>query len=155
MVKKQMPTQTSLLKHVDANMISGLSLGLSPIVYLLIAERAILASIIALFVVMLLDALDGIVARAKGQTSSNDGWVVDVSVDRVSEAVISLALSRIFILFTILNMGLALLSCHYKKHAIIPLRHAILVTLIAYFVLETLQAFSVALPYLEQILFQW
>jgi phosphatidylglycerophosphate synthase len=155
MVKKQMPTLTSLLKHVDANMISGLSLALSPIVYLLIAERAILASIIALFVVILLDALDGIVARAKGQTSSNDGWVVDVSVDRVSEAVISLALSRIFILFTILNIGLALLSCHYKKHAIIPLRHAILVTLITYFVLETLQAFSFVLPYLEQILFQW
>jgi hypothetical protein len=155
MVKKQMPTRTSILKHVDANMISGLSLALSPIAYLLIAERAILASVIALFIVMLLDALDGIVARAKGQTSSNGGWVVDVSVDRVSEAVISLALSRIFIMFTILNMGLTLLSCHYKKHAIIPLRHAILVVIIAYFVLESQPALSFYASFIEQILFQW
>jgi hypothetical protein len=150
-----MPTQLPLLKRVDANMISGISLALSPITYLLIAEGAILASIVAIFLVMLLDALDGIVARAQGQTSSNDGWVVDVSVDRVSEAVISLALSRIFILFTILNMGLTLLSCHYKKHAIIPLRHAILVMLIAYFVLESQPAFSFVFSFIKQILFQW
>ena len=83
--------------------------------------------------------------------SSEDGWMVDVSVDRISEAVISLALSRIFILFTILNMGLALLSCHYKKHAIIPLRHATFVMLIAYYLLGSQPAFS----FLDQILFQW
>jgi phosphatidylglycerophosphate synthase len=150
-----MPTQLPLLKRVDANMISGISLALSPITYLLIAEGAILASIVAIFLVMLLDALDGIVARTQGQTPSRDGWVVDVSVDRVSEAMISLALSRIFILFTILNMGLTLLSCHYKKHAIIPLRHAILVMLIAYFVLELQPAFSFVFSFIEQILFQW
>jgi len=149
-----MQTPLPILKHLDANMISGLSLALSPIAFLLIAERAILASVIALFFVMLLDALDGIVARARGQTSSNDGWIVDVSVDRVSEAVVSLALGRIFILFTIFNMGLALLSCHYKKHAIIPLRHAILVILIAYFVLQFLMLESQpAFSILEQIIF--
>jgi phosphatidylglycerophosphate synthase len=151
-----MPTRLPLLKHLDANMISGLSLTISPIAYLLISERAILASIITIFVVVLLDALDGIVARAKGQISSNEGWVVDVSVDRVSEALISLTLSRIFITFTILNMGLTLLSCHYQKHAIIPLRQAILILLIAYFMfqflsLESQTAFSI----LEQILFYW
>lgn len=155
-MKKQMPTRLPLLKHLDANIISGLGLALSPIAYLLISGRAILASIIAIFVVMLLDALDGIVARAKSQTSSNEGWVVDVSVDRVSEALISLALSRIFITLTILNMGLTFLSCHYKKHAIIPLRQAILIFLIAHFVLhflllESQPAFSI----LEQILFYW
>jgi phosphatidylglycerophosphate synthase len=155
MVKKQMSTQLPLLKHLNANMISGFSLALSLIAYLLIAERAILASVVALFFVMLLDALDGIVARAKDQTSSNGGWVVDVSVDRVSEAVISLALSRVFILFTILNMGLALLSCHYKKHAIIPLRHAILVVLMACLVLESQPALSFAVSFIEKILFQW
>ena len=132
-------------------MISGLSLVFSPIVYLAISENAILVSIIALFVVMLLDALDGIVARTKDQTSSKDGWIVDVSVDRVSEAVVCLALSRIFILLTIINMGLAFLSYHCKKHAIIPLRHAILVILVAYFLLES---HPVAV-YLDQILFQW
>lgn len=150
-----MPTKLPLLKHVDPNMISGLSLVLSPIAYLLVANGAILASIIAISLVMLLDAFDGIVARAKGQTSANGGWVVDVSVDRVSEALISLALSRIFILFTIINMGLTLLSCHYKKHAIIPLRQTILVILVAYFVLESQPALSFAFSTIEQILFQW
>jgi phosphatidylglycerophosphate synthase len=150
-----MPTQSLLLKHLDANIVSGLSLAFSPTAYLLIAERAIFASIIVTFFVMVLDALDGIVARAKGQTSSNDGWVVDISVDRVSEAIISIALSRIFILFTIINTGLALLSCHYKRHAIIPLRHAILAILIAYFIFETQPALSFAVSFLEQILFQW
>ena len=152
MVLKPVLTRFPLLKRVDANMISGLSLVCSPIVYLLISERAIPASIIALFLVMLLDALDGIVARAKGETSSEDGWMVDVAVDRVSEAVISLALSRIFILFTILNMCLALLSCHYRKHAILPLRHAILLILIAYYLLQSQPAiFSL----LDQLLFHW
>ena len=152
MALKPVLTRFPLLKRVNADMISGLSLVCTPIAYLLISERAILASIIALFLVMLLDAIDGIVARAKGETSSEDGWMVDVAVDRVSEAVISLALSRIFILFTILNMCLALLSCHYRKHAILPLRHAILLILIAYYLLQSQPAiFSL----LDQILFHW
>lgn len=151
MILKPVLTRFPLVRQVDANMISGLSLVFTPIAYLLLSERAIAASIIAIFLILLLDALDGIVARAKGQTSSEDGWMVDVSVDRISEAVISLALSRVFILLTILNMGLALLSYRYKKHAIIPLRHAILLILIAYYLLEKQPAFLI----LDQILFQW
>ena len=151
MILKPVLTRFPLLRQVDANMISGLSLVFTPIAYMLLSERAIAASIIAIFLILLLDALDGIVARAKGQTSSKDGWMVDVSVDRISEAVISLALSRVFILLTILNMGLALLSYRYKKHAIIPLRHAILVILIAYYLLEKQPAFLI----LDQLLFQW
>ncbi len=151
MILKPVLTRFPILRQVDANMISGLSLAFTPIAYLLLSERAIIAAIIAIFLVLLLDALDGIVARAKGQTSSKDGWMVDVSVDRISEAVISLALSRVFILLTILNMGLALLSYHYKKHAIIPLRQATLLILIAYYVLQSQPAFF----YLDQILFYW
>lgn len=151
MILKPVLTRFPLLRQVDANMISGLSLIFSPIAYLLLSERAIAASIIAIFLILLLDALDGIVARAKGQTSSKDGWMVDVSVDRISEAVISLALSRVFILLTILNMGLALLSYHHKKHAIIPLRQSTLLILIAYYLLESQPAFFI----LDQLLFQW
>ena len=132
-------------------MISGISLVFSPIAYLLLSERAILASIVTIFFVLLLDALDGVVARAKGQTDSRDGWMVDVAVDRLSEAIICIALSRIFILFTIANMGLALLSCKYKKHAIIPLRQIILVILIAYFLSQSHPIFSL----LDQIVFCW
>jgi len=151
MILKPVLTRFPILRQVDANMISGLSLAFTPIAYLLLSERAIIASIITIFLVLLLDALDGIVARAKGQTSSEDGWMVDVSVDRISEAVICLALSRVFILLTILNMGLALLSCHYEKHAIIPLRQATLLILIAYYLLQSQPTFFI----LDQILFHW
>jgi phosphatidylglycerophosphate synthase len=151
MLLKPVLTRFPILRQVDANMISGLSLAFTPIAYLLLSERAIIASIITIFLVLLLDALDGIVARAKGQTSSKDGWMVDVSVDRISEAIISLALSRVFILLTIINMGLALLSCYYEKHAIIPLRQVTLLILIAYYVLQSQPAFL----YLDQILFCW
>jgi hypothetical protein len=150
MIQKPVLTQFPILQRVDADMISGLSLVFSPVAYLLLSERAIFASIIMVFLVLLLDALDGIVARAKGQTSK-DGWMVDVSVDRVSEAIICLALSRVFIVLTIINMGLALLSCHYKKHEIIPLRQATLVILVVYFVLQSHPVFF----YLEQFLFCW
>jgi hypothetical protein len=126
MILKPVLTRFPILKQVNANMISGLGLVFTPIAYLLLSERAIAASIIAIFLILLLDALDGIVARAKGQTSSKDGWMVDVSVD-------------------------ALLSYRYKKHAIIPLRHAILLILIAYYLLEKQPAFLI----LDQILFQW
>jgi hypothetical protein len=151
---KPVLTRFPALKRVNANMVSGLSLACSPIVYLLIADRVILASVITLFVVLLLDVVDGTVARATGQTCE-DGWMVDVSVDRVSEAVISLALSRIFILFTIINMGLALLSCHYRKHAIIPFRQSILLLLIAYYLLQSFVYLQPAVSLLEQILFHW
>lgn len=151
MIQKPVLTRFPLLQKVDPDMISGLSLVFSPAAYLLLSERAILSSIIMVFFVLLLDAFDGIVARAKGQTGSKDGWMVDVSVDRISEAIICLALSRVFILLTILNMGLALLSCRYKRHAIIPLRQATLVMLVAYYVLQSHPVFF----YLEQILFCW
>ena len=151
MLLKPVLTRFPILRQVDANMISGLSLVCSPVAYLLLSERAIAVSIIAIFLILLLDALDGIVARAKGQTSSEDGWMVDVSVDRISEAVISLALSRVFILLTIINMGLALLSCHYKKHAIMPLRQVTLLILIAYYLLQSQPVFFI----LDQILFHW
>jgi len=151
MILKPVLTRFPLLRQVKANMISGLSLVCSPIAYLLLSERAIAASIIVLFLILLLDALDGMIARATSQTSSEDGWMVDVSVDRLSEAVICLALSRVFILLTIINMGLALLSYHYKKHAIMPLRQAILLILISYYVLQAHPVFF----YLDQILFYW
>lgn len=151
MVHKPVLTGVPFLRQLDPDMISGLSLVFSPIAYLLLAEKAILPAIVAVFFVLLLDAFDGIVARAKGQAGSRDGWMVDVAVDRVSEAIICLALSRVFILLTILNLGLALLSCRYKKHAIIPLRQATLVVLVAYFLLQSHPVFSL----LDEIVFCW
>ncbi len=151
MIQKPVLTGFPILRQLDPDMISGLSLVFSPIAYLLLSERAILPSIVAIFLVLSLDALDGIVARAKGQAGSRDGWMVDVAVDRISEAIICLALSRVFILLTIVNLSLALVSCKYKKHAIIPLRQTTLVILVAYFLLQSHPIFSL----LDQIIFCW
>ena len=151
MIQKPVLTRFPILRQLDANMISGLSLVLSPVAYLLLSERAIIPSIVAIFLVLLLDALDGVVARSKGQTGSRDGWMVDVAVDRISEIIICLALSRVFILLTIVNLGLAFLSCHYKKHVIVPLRQATLVMFVAYFLLQSHPIFSI----LDEIIFYW
>ena len=151
MVKKPVLTKFPVLRQLDPNMISGLSLVFSPLAYLFLAEKAVVPAIVTIFFVLLLDGLDGIVARAKEQTGIRDGWMVDVAVDRMSEAIICLGLSRVFILLTVFNMGLALLSCRYKKHAIIPLRQAILVILVAYFLLQSHPVFGI----MDEIIFCW
>ena len=132
-------------------MVSGLGLVCSPIVYLLISKRSFIACIIALFFILLFDALDGVVARAKGQTSSEVGWMVDVSVDRISEALISLALSRVYMSLVVFNMGLALWSCKFRKRALIPLRHLLLLMLLLYYLVKS-QPITL---FLDQILFDW
>ena len=131
-------------------MVSGLSLACSPIVYLLISKRAFIACIIALFFILSLDTLDGVVARAKGQTSEV-GWMVDVSVDRISEALISLALSRVYMSLVVLNMGLTLWGYKFRKQALIPLRHILLLMLLLYYLVES-QPITL---FLDQILFDW
>ena len=151
MSHKPILTRVRSLRDFDPDMISGLSLVFSPLAYLLLSQKAILPATVAVFFVLLLDAFDGIVARAKGQPCSRDGWIVDVAVDRVSESIICLALSRIFILLSIVNLGLSFLSCKYKKHAIIPLRQATLVILVAYILLESHPIFSL----FDEILFNW
>ena len=88
-----------------------------------------ICSMMALFLALFLDILDGAVARVKGQ-ASEEGWIVDVSVDRVSESLISLALSRVYILLVIINIGLVFYSYKFKNHVIIPLRQLLLLTLL-------------------------
>ncbi len=132
-------------------MVSALGLVCSPIVYLLISKRVFIACIVVLFFILVLDVLDGVVARAKNQRSSEEGWMVDVSVDRVSEAVISLALSRVYLSLVVLNMLLSLWSCKSRKQALIPLRHLLLLMLLLYYLVK-LQPITF---FLSQTLFDW
>ena len=119
-------------KRFNKNNISGLSLVCSLVFYLLISRRMMIWSSAVLFLVLFLDVLDGSVARVKGQASSEEGWIVDVSVDRISEALISLALSRVYILLVISNIGLVFYSYKNKKHVILPLRQLLLLILLVY-----------------------
>ena len=119
-------------KRFNKNNISGLSLVCSLVFYLLISKRIMIWCIAVLILVLFLDVLDGSVARVKGQASSEEGWIVDVSVDRMSEALMSLALSRVYILLVISNIGLVFYSYKNKKHVILPLRQLLLLILLVY-----------------------
>lgn len=124
-------------KRFNINNISGLSLVCSLAFYLLISQRMMIWSSAVLFLVLFLDVLDGSVARSKGQASSEEGWIVDVSVDRISEALVSLALSRVYILLVISNIGLVFYSYKNNKHVILPLRQLVLLILMVYIFTES------------------
>ena len=125
-------------KRFNKNNISGLSLVCSLVFYLLISKRMMMIWCIAvLILVLFLDVLDGSVARVKGQASSEEGWIVDVSVDRMSEALMSLALSRVYILLVISNIGLVFYSYKNKRHVILPLRQLLLLFLLVYLFTES------------------
>lgn len=76
--------------------------------------------------VLLTDWWDGATARRHG-TGSREGYIVDVVIDRFSEAFIFLAdighvLGRLFFALWILNTALTLWSARTGRHRILPLR---------------------------------
>ena len=140
----------SIIRRLNKNIISGLSLVCSLLFYLLFSKGMTICSMMALFLALFLDILDGAVARVKGQ-ASEEGWIVDVSVDRVSESLISLALSRVYILLVIINIGLVFYSYKYKKHVILPLRHLLLLIFLVYIFTES----EHIIFFLDTMLFNW
>jgi phosphatidylglycerophosphate synthase len=143
--------RSELIRRLDSDMISGSSLVCSLIVYLLISRRMLIGSLFALLFVLFLDALDGAVARARADDLSIKNWIVDVSADRISEALISIALSRFYIFLAIFNTGLTMYSCKFKRHLIIPLRHFLFFILLFRFIIKSQFIFSI----LDGMLFDW
>ncbi len=116
---------------ISPNAISGFSLFVSVFVSLLFRSNLLLSGIVALFVVIFLDAVDGFLARKK-HLESFDGLTVDVSCDRLSE----------FIIFypSFLWLALAAANCYVtvwrlknEKIPILPLRQLFLVVAILVF----------------------
>ena len=122
------------LSELSPNLISGLGLLLSFAVYYFLSREMMGASILTLSAALFLDVMDGVIARAQGK-ASEEGWVVDVAVDRVSEALISLALSRLVVLVVAFNVALSLYSHMSKRHLILPVRQALLLALVVYYAL--------------------
>lgn len=80
------------------------------------------------FGVLLTDWWDGATARRHG-TTSPEGYIVDVVVDRFSEAFIFLAdighpAGRVFFLLWMVNTAITLWSARSGKHRALPLRAA-------------------------------
>jgi phosphatidylglycerophosphate synthase len=79
------------------------------------------------FGVLLTDWWDGATARRHGRMSGREGYIVDVVIDRFSEAFIFLAdighpLGRVFFVLFLFNTASTLWGARTGKHRILPLR---------------------------------
>jgi phosphatidylglycerophosphate synthase len=84
--------------------------------------------LVLVFAVLLTDWWDGATARRHGGAlAGRQGYIVDVVIDRFSEAFIFLAdiahpLGRVFFALFLLNTALTLWGARTGKHRILPLR---------------------------------
>jgi len=73
-----------------------------------------------------LDWLDGLVAR-KYHLVSEEGYMVDVAADRLSEGILFVMFMMPWFYLFALNNIMTILSFKEKKHIILPLRQAFLI----------------------------
>ncbi|MBR9677936.1 MAG: hypothetical protein GOU97_01390 [Nanoarchaeota archaeon] len=110
---------------INPNKVSGLSIITSILFIISLNYSNALASLI-LFVSLLLDWFDGLIAKKHGLTSEK-GYIVDVTADRFSEAIIFIPFFFPWFYLFALNMILTLTSFVKKKHVILPLRQVFLI----------------------------
>lgn len=109
------------LPNIDPNILSGLSVLVS-MLFVLFLVVSPLISMLFLIAVLVLDLLDGAVARRYGKISK-EGELADLASDRLSEGIIfSVFFLPWFYLF-VLNCLLSLFSVARGRRIIIPLRH--------------------------------
>lgn len=113
---------------ISPNHLSALQVFLS-VVFAVLAEP--LPMIIVLSLVLFIDLLDGMVARARGTT--HEGALADWSSDRISECLIFFDKTNLALLFLpIANIALNFAVIKEIKWVkVLPLRHLYLVLLIA------------------------
>lgn len=120
---------------ISPNAISWSSLFLSVFVSLLFRSKLVLYGIIALFLVLFLDLLDGFLARKK-HLESFDGLVVDASCDRLSEFIIFYP-SSLWLVLAAINCYVTVWRLKNEKIPILPLRHLFLIiTILNFFVTQ-------------------
>jgi len=116
---------------LSPNLISWLSVLTSIMVYFSFSTRSNLSGIILLFSVLVLDLLDGLVARSK-HMDSDPGRSVDFACDRMSELIIFSSEPLIFcrfnlwIFLAVVNLYLSILHLKNLRVIILPLRHIFL-----------------------------
>lgn len=112
------------LPKVSPHMISGFSV-LSSIVFVLVLKSPV-AALIAGLLTLALDWLDGLVAKKYGW-SSEDGYVVDVAADRLSEGIMLVPFLVPWYLLFSLNVFLSIFSFVKQRHVVLPLRQLFMV----------------------------
>lgn len=129
---EEMLSKTPLPK-INPNIVSGMSI-IASLLFVLVFRYNPLASFMILFLVLVLDLLDGLIAKKYG-LQSEEGYIVDVASDRLSEGIIfSVFFLPWFYLFA-LNNALTLWSFNSRRHIVLPLRHVFLLYFLIAFVL--------------------
>lgn len=110
------------LPKIHPNSVSAMSVICSIVFIILVQKSYLVVALIVLLVILLLDWMDGLIAKKFG-LQSKEGYICDVTADRLSEGIIFLFFfNPWFFLFT-LNTLLTLFSFKRKIHLILPLRH--------------------------------
>ena len=115
----------SVIPTVNPDRISWTMVILSFIyVYL---HESVPASIILLFILLLFDTLDGVMARRIKKSDE----IIDLSCDRISELVI-FSVYPLFLLLVLVNLWLSFLKLKKNLNLpmVLPLRHLLLIYLI-------------------------
>ncbi|MFH1367400.1 MAG: CDP-alcohol phosphatidyltransferase family protein [Patescibacteria group bacterium] len=119
------------LPNINPSLISFLALPFS-LAFILLWDKNKLISLILLMIILILDWLDGLVAKKYGR-SSERGWLTDVSTDRFSEGIIFLIFITPWFYLFLLNIFLTYFSYKLKKFSLIlPLRQLFFIYLVAY-----------------------
>jgi len=113
------------LPNIKPNIISGLSI-LTSMLFILVLKYSLILAFILIIATLLLDWLDGLVAK-KRNSCSEEGYMVDVVSDRLSEGIMLIPFFVPWFYLFALNSILTLLSFAKSRHIIIPLRHLFLV----------------------------
>jgi hypothetical protein len=116
------------LPDVKPSSISGLSV-MASVAFALVFRHSPAWAAALLAIIILLDWLDGLVAKKHGRCSE-EGYMADVAADRISEGIIFVqAFNPWFILFAI-NCLLSYASFAKSRHVILPLRHLFFIYLV-------------------------
>lgn len=114
------------LPNVHPNMISGFSI-LTSFAFLALFRFSVILSFLFLVLTLLLDWFDGVVAK-KYFRVSEEGYLADLTSDRLSEGIMFVIFFPWFCLFVV-NCLLSMISVVRRKHIILPLRHVFILYL--------------------------
>lgn len=117
------------LPKINPNVISGLSV-LTSLFFLSSLKYSSALAFILATITLLLDWFDGLVAK-KHNLCSEQGYLVDVTSDRLSEGIMFIPFFMPWYYLFVLNSILTVISVTRKKHTILPLRFVFLICFLA------------------------
>ena len=112
------------LARINPNAVSGASV-LASLLFILTLDYPAIAFFF-IIATLLLDLLDGAIARKYGM-ASEEGYMADAMSDRLSEGIMFIPFFMPWFYLFAINAALTILSFAAKRHIILPLRHVFMV----------------------------